>query len=99
MTGYLLREIQKANIAIPEEDESPLAPPPRQVLEIMASIISISYYYERAKISLCIRLYASYPGWIHIWLHQLHISMTDWLVIDQYLLTCRFLYRVYRFNS
>lgn len=38
LTGYLLREIQKANIAIPEEDESPLAPPPRQVLEIMASV-------------------------------------------------------------
>lgn len=36
-TGYLLREIQKANIAVPEEDESPLAPPPRQVLEIMVS--------------------------------------------------------------
>lgn len=34
-TGYLLREIQKARIAVPEEDESPLAPPPRQVLEIM----------------------------------------------------------------
>lgn len=37
LTGYLLREIQKANIAVPEEDESPLAPPPRQVLEIMVS--------------------------------------------------------------
>ena len=36
-TGYLLREIQKAHIAVPEEDESPLAPPPRQVLEIMVS--------------------------------------------------------------
>uniref|UniRef100_A0A7N6BB82 V-type proton ATPase subunit a n=1 Tax=Anabas testudineus TaxID=64144 RepID=A0A7N6BB82_ANATE len=36
--GYLLREIQKANIAIPEEDESPLAPPPRQVLEIMEQL-------------------------------------------------------------
>lgn len=35
LAGYLLREIQKANIAVPEEDESPLAPPPRQVLEIM----------------------------------------------------------------
>ncbi|XP_067341007.1 V-type proton ATPase 116 kDa subunit a 2 isoform X5 [Channa argus] len=38
MLGYLLREIQKANIAIPEEDESPLAPPPRQVLEIMEQL-------------------------------------------------------------
>uniref|UniRef100_A0AAQ5YV84 V-type proton ATPase subunit a n=1 Tax=Amphiprion ocellaris TaxID=80972 RepID=A0AAQ5YV84_AMPOC len=36
--GYLLREIQKANIAVPEEDESPLAPPPRQVLEIMEQL-------------------------------------------------------------
>ncbi|XP_054612714.1 V-type proton ATPase 116 kDa subunit a 2 isoform X1 [Dunckerocampus dactyliophorus] len=36
--GYLLREIQKAHIAIPEEDESPLAPPPRQVLEIMEQL-------------------------------------------------------------
>jgi len=35
--GYLLREIQKINISVPEEDESPLAPPPRQVLEIMVS--------------------------------------------------------------
>ncbi|MEQ2310951.1 hypothetical protein AMECASPLE_014605 [Ameca splendens] len=35
--GFLLREIQKAKIAVPQEDESPLAPPPRQVLEIMAS--------------------------------------------------------------
>ncbi|XP_028319003.1 V-type proton ATPase 116 kDa subunit a isoform X1 [Gouania willdenowi] len=36
--GYLLREIQKANIAIPEEAESPVAPPPRQVLEIMEQL-------------------------------------------------------------
>uniref|UniRef100_A0A669DDQ2 V-type proton ATPase subunit a n=1 Tax=Oreochromis niloticus TaxID=8128 RepID=A0A669DDQ2_ORENI len=36
--GYLLREIQKAKIAIPQEDESPLAPPPRQVLEIMEQL-------------------------------------------------------------
>ncbi|KAI3361824.1 hypothetical protein L3Q82_002159 [Scortum barcoo] len=36
--GYLLREIQKAHIAVPEEDESPLAPPPRQVLEIMEQL-------------------------------------------------------------
>uniref|UniRef100_A0A8D3BFS0 V-type proton ATPase subunit a n=1 Tax=Scophthalmus maximus TaxID=52904 RepID=A0A8D3BFS0_SCOMX len=36
--GYLLREIQKAKIAVPEEDESPLAPPPRQVLEIMEQL-------------------------------------------------------------
>lgn len=38
LAGYLLREIQKANIAVPEEDESPLAPPPRQVLEIMVRV-------------------------------------------------------------
>lgn len=37
LAGYLFREIQKAHIAVPEEDESPLAPPPRQVLEIMVS--------------------------------------------------------------
>lgn len=42
-TGYLLREIQKANIAVPEEDESPVAPPPRQVLEIMVSVISTTF--------------------------------------------------------
>ncbi|XP_019738367.1 V-type proton ATPase 116 kDa subunit a [Hippocampus comes] len=36
--GYLLREIQKAKIAVPEDDESPLAPPPRQVLEIMEQL-------------------------------------------------------------
>ena len=34
-TGYLLREIRKANIAVPEEEASPAAPPPKQVLEIM----------------------------------------------------------------
>lgn len=45
-TGYLLREIQKARIAVPEEDESPLAPPPRQVLEIMVSVISTTFYYK-----------------------------------------------------
>nr|XP_015796694.2 V-type proton ATPase 116 kDa subunit a 2 isoform X2 [Nothobranchius furzeri] len=36
--GYLLREIQKAKIAIPGEDDGPLAPPPRQVLEIMEQL-------------------------------------------------------------
>uniref|UniRef100_A0A3P9P2U9 V-type proton ATPase subunit a n=1 Tax=Poecilia reticulata TaxID=8081 RepID=A0A3P9P2U9_POERE len=36
--GFLLREIQKAKIAVPQEDESPLAPPPRQVLEIMEQL-------------------------------------------------------------
>ncbi|KAK6315866.1 hypothetical protein J4Q44_G00133900 [Coregonus suidteri] len=34
--GYLLREIRKANIAVPEDDEiCPVAPPPKHVLEIM----------------------------------------------------------------
>uniref|UniRef100_A0A8C6SQ12 V-type proton ATPase subunit a n=1 Tax=Neogobius melanostomus TaxID=47308 RepID=A0A8C6SQ12_9GOBI len=28
--GFLLREIQKAHIAVPQEDECPIAPPPRQ---------------------------------------------------------------------
>ncbi|KAJ3604890.1 hypothetical protein NHX12_026941 [Muraenolepis orangiensis] len=36
--GYLLREIRKANIAVPEEEESPAAPPPKQVLEIMEQL-------------------------------------------------------------
>uniref|UniRef100_A0A667XV00 V-type proton ATPase subunit a n=1 Tax=Myripristis murdjan TaxID=586833 RepID=A0A667XV00_9TELE len=36
--GYLLREIQKANIAVPEDDDSPVAPPPKQVLEIMEQL-------------------------------------------------------------
>lgn len=48
-TGYLLREIQKANIAVPEEDESPLAPPPRQVLEIMVSVV------HGARLSVSVR--------------------------------------------
>jgi hypothetical protein len=34
-TGYLLREIRKASIAVPEEEASPAAPPPKAVLEIM----------------------------------------------------------------
>lgn len=37
-TGYLLREIRKSNIAVPEEEESPAAPPPKQVLEIMVGV-------------------------------------------------------------
>ncbi|XP_064798616.1 V-type proton ATPase 116 kDa subunit a 2-like [Oncorhynchus masou masou] len=37
--GYLLREIQKANIAVPEYDEiCPVAPPPKHVLEIMEQL-------------------------------------------------------------
>ncbi|XP_046871019.1 V-type proton ATPase 116 kDa subunit a2 isoform X3 [Hypomesus transpacificus] len=36
--GYLLREIRKASIAVPEEDDSPVAPPPKQVLEIMEQL-------------------------------------------------------------
>uniref|UniRef100_A0A8C7YG62 V-type proton ATPase subunit a n=1 Tax=Oryzias sinensis TaxID=183150 RepID=A0A8C7YG62_9TELE len=35
MERILGKTIQKARLAVPEEDESPLAPPPRQVLEIM----------------------------------------------------------------
>uniref|UniRef100_A0A8C3A6N6 V-type proton ATPase subunit a n=1 Tax=Cyclopterus lumpus TaxID=8103 RepID=A0A8C3A6N6_CYCLU len=35
MERILGKRIQKTNISVPEEDESPLAPPPRQVLEIM----------------------------------------------------------------
>uniref|UniRef100_A0A8C6P4H9 V-type proton ATPase subunit a n=1 Tax=Nothobranchius furzeri TaxID=105023 RepID=A0A8C6P4H9_NOTFU len=44
--GYLLREIQKAKIAIPGEDDGPLAPPPRQVLEIMEQL-------QRLEMELC----------------------------------------------
>ncbi|KAK0147571.1 V-type proton ATPase subunit a isoform 2 [Merluccius polli] len=36
--GYLLREIRKANISVPEEDESLAAPPPKHVLEIMEEL-------------------------------------------------------------
>uniref|UniRef100_A0A4W5P6Q5 V-type proton ATPase subunit a n=1 Tax=Hucho hucho TaxID=62062 RepID=A0A4W5P6Q5_9TELE len=37
--GYLLREIRKANIAMPEDDEiCPVAPPPKHVLEIMEQL-------------------------------------------------------------
>ncbi|XP_060765220.1 V-type proton ATPase 116 kDa subunit a 2 isoform X2 [Neoarius graeffei] len=36
--GYLLREIKKANIAIPEPDISPAAPAPKHVLEIMEQL-------------------------------------------------------------
>uniref|UniRef100_A0A8C8H328 V-type proton ATPase subunit a n=1 Tax=Oncorhynchus tshawytscha TaxID=74940 RepID=A0A8C8H328_ONCTS len=37
--GYLLREIRKANIAVPEDDEiCPVAPPPKHVLEIMVGL-------------------------------------------------------------
>uniref|UniRef100_A0A673X111 V-type proton ATPase subunit a n=1 Tax=Salmo trutta TaxID=8032 RepID=A0A673X111_SALTR len=37
--GYLLREIRKANIAVPEDDEiCPVAPPPKHVLEIMEQL-------------------------------------------------------------
>ncbi|KAG7282618.1 hypothetical protein CRUP_018737 [Coryphaenoides rupestris] len=36
--GYLLREIRKADIAVPEEEEGPSAPPPRHVVEIMEQL-------------------------------------------------------------
>uniref|UniRef100_A0A673XD84 V-type proton ATPase subunit a n=1 Tax=Salmo trutta TaxID=8032 RepID=A0A673XD84_SALTR len=37
--GYLLREIRKSNIAVPEDDEiCPVAPPPKHVLEIMEQL-------------------------------------------------------------
>uniref|UniRef100_A0A8C5CJ87 V-type proton ATPase subunit a n=1 Tax=Gadus morhua TaxID=8049 RepID=A0A8C5CJ87_GADMO len=36
--GYLLREIRKASIAVPEEEASPAAPPPKAVLEIMEQL-------------------------------------------------------------
>ncbi|XP_028842823.1 V-type proton ATPase 116 kDa subunit a isoform X2 [Denticeps clupeoides] len=36
--AYLLREIKKANIAVPETDDSPVAPAPKHVLEIMEQL-------------------------------------------------------------
>ncbi|XP_036384645.1 V-type proton ATPase 116 kDa subunit a2-like [Megalops cyprinoides] len=36
--GYLLREIRKAGIPLPDVEVSPVAPPPRQVLEIMEQL-------------------------------------------------------------
>lgn len=36
--GYLLREIKKANIAVPEAEVLPAAPAPKNVLEIMVSV-------------------------------------------------------------
>ncbi|CAL9683456.1 unnamed protein product [Knipowitschia caucasica] len=36
--GFLLTEIQKAKMSVPEEDEVPVAPPPRHVLEIMEQL-------------------------------------------------------------
>lgn len=54
LTGYLLREIQKANIAVPEEDESPLAPPPRQVLEIMVSATFDAFYMHTSILVLIV---------------------------------------------
>ncbi|KAL0965602.1 hypothetical protein UPYG_G00283430 [Umbra pygmaea] len=37
--GYLLREIRKAKISVPEDDElCPVAPPPKHVLEIMEQL-------------------------------------------------------------
>ncbi|XP_071220278.1 V-type proton ATPase 116 kDa subunit a 2-like isoform X3 [Salvelinus alpinus] len=42
--GYLLREIRKANIAVPEDDEiCPVAPPPKHVLEIMHEALGPQY--------------------------------------------------------
>lgn len=38
LTGYLLREIKKANIAVPEAEVLPAAPAPKNVLEIMVSV-------------------------------------------------------------
>ncbi|KAG9353928.1 hypothetical protein JZ751_012052 [Albula glossodonta] len=36
--GYLLREIRKAGIPLPDVEVSPIAPPPKQVLEIMEQL-------------------------------------------------------------
>ncbi|XP_041926202.1 V-type proton ATPase 116 kDa subunit a2 [Alosa sapidissima] len=36
--GYVLREIRKANIPVPECDDSPVAPAPKHVLEIMEQL-------------------------------------------------------------
>ncbi|KAG9263355.1 V-type proton ATPase 116 kDa subunit a isoform X1 [Astyanax mexicanus] len=36
--GYLLREIRKANLAVPEPEVSPVAPAPKHVLEIMEQL-------------------------------------------------------------
>ncbi len=33
--GYLLREIKKVNLAVPEAEVPPVAPAPKNVLEIM----------------------------------------------------------------
>uniref|UniRef100_A0A8C7V740 V-type proton ATPase subunit a n=1 Tax=Oncorhynchus mykiss TaxID=8022 RepID=A0A8C7V740_ONCMY len=42
--GYLLREIRKANIAVPEDDKiCPVAPPPKHVLEIMHEALGPQY--------------------------------------------------------
>lgn len=37
LTGYLLREIKKADISLPEGDVNPVAPLPKHVMTIMVS--------------------------------------------------------------
>lgn len=37
LTGYLLREIKKADISLPEGDVNPVAPLPKHVMAIMVS--------------------------------------------------------------
>lgn len=44
-TGYLLREIKKADISLPESDMNPVSPSPKHIMTIMVMIpfiVSIS---------------------------------------------------------
>lgn len=83
LTGYLLREIQKANIAVPEEDESPLAPPPRQVLEIMVRVISL-FVIKRPLHIYFTRTVVFFFWWVFIScciVPQTHNILPAWLAL------------------
>lgn len=43
ISGYLLKEIKKADIALPEGEVNPVAPLPKHTMSIMVSICFLLY--------------------------------------------------------
>lgn len=52
LTGYLLREVKKADISLPEGDVNPVAPLPKHVMSIMVSYL-LMYRHLSFLILIC----------------------------------------------
>lgn len=48
-TGYLMKEVKKADISLPEGDVNPIAPLPKHILSIM-----VSYWHKLYNYLVCI---------------------------------------------